>query len=93
MLCPEFLIETNSATSTFCWGGIIAMEFVLEVPKALISWDSVSGKKPYLKEMLGHTLICGANPPTPSVSCFSLLKNLTLSVVPKARMAIEYSSP
>ena len=52
-----------------------------------------SAKKPYLKEMFGHTLICGANPPAPSVSCFSLLKNVTLSSVPKARMAIEYSSP
>ena len=52
-----------------------------------------SGKKPYLKEMFGHTLICGANPPAPSVSCFSLLKNVTLSVVSKTRMAMEYSSP
>ena len=25
-----------------------------------------SGKKPYLKEMFGQTLICGANPLTPS---------------------------
>ena len=48
--------------------------------------------RPYLKEMFGHTLFCGANPPTPSVSSFSLLKNVTLSVVPKARMAMEYSS-
>ena len=52
-----------------------------------------SAKKPYLKKMLGQTLFCGANPPTPSVNCFSLLKNLTLSVVPKARMPMEYSSP
>ena len=69
------------------------LDWFLVLPKALISWDSVSGIKPHLKEMFGQTLICGANPPTPSVSCFSLLKNLTLSVVPKARMAIEYSSP
>jgi hypothetical protein len=65
----------------------------LVVPNTLISRDSVSGMRPYLKEMFGHTLFCGANPPTPSVSSFSLLKNVTLSVVPKARMAMEYSSP
>jgi len=65
----------------------------LVVPNTLISRDSVSGMKPYLKEMLGQTLFSGANPPTPSVSCFSLLKNVTLSVVSKTRMAMEYSSP
>jgi len=53
----------------------------------------VSWMKPYLKEMLGQTLFCGANPQTPSVSCFSLLIIVVLSVVPKARMAMEYSSP
>ena len=59
-----------------------------------------SGKKPYLKEMLGHTLTCGAkfkplfpSNVDPSFSCFSLLKKVTLSSVPKARMPIEYSSP
>jgi len=59
-----------------------------------------SGKKPYLKEMLGQTLICGAkfkplfpSNVDPSFSCFSLLKKVTLSSVPKARMPMEYSSP
>ena len=86
MLVSEFE-EFEGVTHSECW------DLFLVVPKALICRNSVSGKKPYLKEMFGHTLICGANPPTPSVSCFSLLKNLTLSSVPKARMPMEYSSP
>ena len=83
LTCEEFEEVTHR--------GMMGLDLV--VPNTLISRDSVSGMNPYSKEMLGQTLFSGANPPTLSVSCFSLLENITLSVVSKTRKTMEYSSP
>ena len=60
------------------------IDLFVVVSRTLISRESVTGMKPYLKEVFGKTLFSTANLPTPSVSCFSLLTNVTLSIVSKA---------